>query len=332
MKRREFITLVGGVAAWATAGRAQQRLQRIAIVHPSNPIAALGTSGDLQHWRAFFRELERLGFSEGKNLLVERYSGEGQIDHYEELAKQVVSRAPDLIVTASAGMIRHFRSATETIPIVGVTSDPVAFGLTPSLPRPEGNITGVVTDAGFEIWQKRIALLKEAVPSVGRIGFLATRAVVEGPIRRLIEEAAQRTGVVLIMGALESPVNQSEYSRVFAVLLQDRVQAIVIGPGPENFTYWRSIVGLVAKNRLPAIYSYRDFPEGGGLMAYAVDLVDLHIRAAGQVVQILKGAKVSEIAFYQATTFKLVINLKTAKALGLTIPPSLLARADELIE
>jgi putative ABC transport system substrate-binding protein len=229
-------------------------------------------------------------------------------------------------------MVEHFKSATQMTPIVGVISDPIARDLSRSIGRPGGNITGVVTDAGLEIWEKRLALLKEVAPKADRVGFLAPKGTIEGPEGRAVREASERMNVALTMGPLESPINQLEYVRVFGVFAQESVRALVVSDAAENATYSGTVVELAAKARLPAIGWLRDFTEDGGLMAYAIDLVDLYGRAAGQVAQILNGTKVGEIPFYRATTFKLIINLKTAKALGLNVPPTLLARADEVIE
>ena len=332
MRRREFIGLVGGLAAWPVASSAQRRLPRIAVVHPSHPVAVLSAIKGNQFFRGFFAELERLGYSEGKNLTVERYSGDGRTDRYAEFAKEIVSRSPDVIFVISSRMVEHFKSATQMTPIVGVISDPIARHFSRSIGRPGGNITGVVTDAGLEIWEKRLALLKEVAPKADRVGFLAPKGTIEGPEGRAVREASERMNVALTMGPLESPINQLEYVRVFGVFAQESVRALVVSDAAENATYSGTVVELAAKARLPAIGWLRDFTEDGGLMAYAIDLVDLYGRAAGQVAQILNGTKVGEIPFYRATTFKLIINLKTAKALGLNVPPTLLARADEVIE
>jgi putative ABC transport system substrate-binding protein len=306
-------------------------MPRIAIVHPSDPVSSLSATGGYR-WRAFFTELERLGFSEGKNLQVERHSGESRPDRYAELAKEVAERSPNAVVTNSTRMALHFMKASGTVPVVAFTGDPVAAGITSSLARPSGNVTGVITDAGYEIIEKNIALLKEVVRNLARVGLLAPRAFFDGPMEPYLQRIAQRTGVIVVKGALESPINQLEYARVFAVLAQERADALVVMPAPENVAHAQTIVELAAKDRLPAIYRTSDFLEAGGLMAYAVDVPDLYRRVAAQVAGILKGAKVSDVPFYQATTFKLIINLKTARALGLTIQPSLLARADEMIE
>jgi putative tryptophan/tyrosine transport system substrate-binding protein len=328
MRRREFIGLIGASIMWPAA--AQQRVPRIAIVHPSDPVAALGLAGPA-HWRAFFAELERQGFAEGKSLVVQRYSGEGRTDRYAQLAKEAVSGNPDIIFTVTPRMIAHLKGAGATIPIAASTSDPIAFGISSSLAKPEGNITGVIPDAGIEVNDKRLALLKELVPHATRFGYLVPRAAMGLAVGRRVQDACQRMGVALIVGPLETLI-ESEYARAFALLAQERADVLLVASNAESRTHSRLIVELADKVRLPAIYPYRDYMESGGLMAYAVDLVDLYRRAAGQVDQLLKGARVSDIPFYQATTFKLVINLKTAKALGLTVPQSLLAAADEVIE
>ncbi|MGE3702679.1 MAG: ABC transporter substrate-binding protein [Hyphomicrobiaceae bacterium] len=334
MRRRHFLALAGGAVAWPLSAFGQQQrtgMPRIAIVHPSDPIASLTATGGFR-WQAFFAQLERLGFSEGKNLVVERYSGGGLSERYAELAKEVVNRKPDAIVTNSNRMASHFQRATDTIPVVAFTADPVLAGITSNLGRPDRNVTGAVTDAGYEVNDKKIALLKEIVPHLQRIGFLGPRAALDGPMGPFQQRAAERTGVALIKGALENPIYELEYARVFAILAKERVDGLIVLPAPENVTHLQSIVELAAKGKLPTIYHTSEFTDAGGLMAYAIDLIDLYSRVADQLVAILRGAKVSEVPFYQATTFKLVINLKTAKALGITVPATLLARADEVIE
>jgi len=333
LRRREFIALLGGAVAWPITSRAQQRtaIPRIAIVHPSDPVTSLNATS-VSRWRAFFTELERLGFHEGTNLQVERYSGEGRSDRYAELAKEVADRSPNAVVTNSTRMASHFMTASRTVPVVAFTGDPIAGGLTTSLAKPSGNVTGVITDAGSEVLEKNIALLKELVPNIARVGVLVPRAFFDGPMEPHLQRAAQRTGVRTVNGGLESPINRLEYERVFAMLGHERAEALVVLPAPENILHAQTIVELAARDGLPAIYRIRDFSEAGGLMAYAIDTPDLYRRAAGQVGAILKGAMVNEVPFYQATSFKLIINLKAAKALGITVPPTLLARADEVIE
>jgi putative ABC transport system substrate-binding protein len=335
MRRREFIALVGGAAAvLPLAAQAQKspEMRRLAIVHPSSPIAELTETGS-PRYVAFFKELRRLGHVEGHNIAVERYSGEGRTEHFAELASEVVSRSPDLIVATTSRLVLNFKAATTTIPIVGLMADPVRFGIVESLARPGGNITGISTDAGLEIWGKRLGLLRETVPGTSKVGFLASRVLWESPIAiAALQEAAEGMGISLIGPPLEGTIQEQEYRRVFEVLEQGHPDALIVGDQAENLTYRRIIIELAAKGGLPALYPYREQAEAGGLMAYAPDLLDLYRRAAGNVSDILNGAKPSDIPVYQASKFELVINSKTAKMLGLTFSPSLLARADEVIE
>ena len=328
MKRREFIALAGGVAAWPLAARGQQRaaIPRLAMVHPTQFLPTH------PYRQAFFAELARHGFAEGKSLIVELHAAGGRTERYSELSKEVVGSRPDVIFAFSTTMVLPLKAATETIPIVGMTGDPIARGIAHSLARPGGNVTGVVGDAGPEIWGKRLAILKEALPNAVRIGFLAPRRSIEGPQGSAMRDPAQRMSLRLIMASLESPINELEYARVFGMLAQERAEALVTNDSTEHFPFHKAILELAAKGGLPTLYHLRDFVDAGGLMSYSVDLVELFTRAARQVAEILKGAKAGEMPFYQATTFKLMIHLKTAKALGLTMPPTLLARADEVIE
>ena len=193
-------------------------------------------------------------------------------------------------------------------------------------------MTGVSVDAGPEIHTKRLELLKEAFPQVSRIGVLARR-LPESPYRKPLEEGAQRLGLVLVGPPLEGTLQETEYRRVFEAMAQEHADALLVSSfDPENMANRQLIVGLAEKYRLPTIYPFREFVESGGLMAYATDLVDLNTRAAGYVDRILKGEPPGDIPIYQAVKFELVINVKAANAIGLTIPPALLARADEVIE
>jgi putative ABC transport system substrate-binding protein len=333
MKRREFITLVGSAAAaWPLAVRSQQpaKMKRVAMIHPSRKVDDLTINGPAA-FKAFFKELSRLGYVEGQNLAVERYSGEGRPERYIGLAREVVSSHPDLIFSIAGPLALLFKTATPTIPIVTITADPIATGLVPSIAHPGGNITGVTVDAGLEILGKRIGLLVEATSKPSNAGYLASRGGWERPSGAAAREAAKRAGISLT-GELLVTFNEGEYRRVFSTLRQDRVDAIIVSDEPEHITYQVPLVELIAKSSIPAVYPYRDFVEVGGLMSYSIDLVDAFRRLANLVDQILKGANPRDIPFYQATKFELAINVKTAKALGLDLPATLIGRADEAIE
>jgi putative ABC transport system substrate-binding protein len=333
MKRREFIAGLL-VAASLRPARAQQatKTYRLALVHPSNPIADMSETSTRAFYRSFFKELRQLGYVEGKNLIIERYSGAGWTEHFYELTRDVVRHQPDVIFASSSRLVREFKEATNTIPIVASTDDPVVGGLVASLARPGGNITGVSVDAGIEIWGKRLGLLMEAIPHLSRVGFLASRGALEAAVGAAMREAAQRRGVALVAPPLDGPFVEAEYRRVFATMVQERADGLIVNDQVEHATNRRLIAELAEENRLPAIYAYREQVEAGGLMAYAIDLSALYRHAAEHIDLILKGAKPGEIPYYQATKFELIINVKAARAIGLSIPPSLLLRADEVIE
>jgi len=333
MRPREVIA---GLLVAATTVRTQaqqsEKVYHIAIVHPSAAVADLSETGT-PRFVAFFKELRRLGYVEGQNIVVERYSGAGRTEHYSELASEVVGQKPDLILTIRSRMVQHFKAATATIPVIGLMADPVPMGIVDSLARPGGNITGICTDSGPEVIGKRLELLREAVPRMSKAGFLASRRVWEGPFGiAALQPAAERMGISIIGPPLEGALREAEYRRVFDVLRQSRPNAVIVGDQAENLTNARLIAELAAMSRLPTIYTYREQVDAGGLMAYAPDLLDIYRRAAGYVDQILKGAKPGEVPIYLADRFELVVNVKAAKAIGLTIPPSLLMRADEVIE
>jgi putative tryptophan/tyrosine transport system substrate-binding protein len=334
MKRREFVALIGGAAAtWPLAARAQQLANqpRIAIFHPAIPTTLLTETGGGSAWRAFFGELRRLGYVEGKNLIIERYSAEGHHERYADMAREIVARNPDVIVTGTNPVVIAFMAATSTIPVVAFMLDPLKAGLVTSLARPGGNLTGITLDAGIEIWGKRLEMLKEAIPSMAKVAFLGMRDGWEGSSGQVLREVGDRLGISLAF-MLPQQGTPSEIGRVFAVMAQERPDAVLVSGEGDLYAHRKLIAELAEKHRLPAMCPYRDYVEAGGLMAYAVDLAELLRRMADDVHQILKGAKPGDIPIYQATKFELLINLKTAKALRLEMPSTLLARADEVIE
>jgi putative ABC transport system substrate-binding protein len=323
MQRREFITLLGGVAAWPVAARAQPPAtqSRIAIFHPAIPTTHLTETGGGSAWRAFFAELRRLGYVEGENLIIERYSAEGHHERYADLAREIVTRNPDLIVTGTNPVVKSVTAATSTIPVVAFMLDPLKAGLVTSLARPSGNLTGITLDAGIEIWEKRLQMLKEAVPSTAKAAFLGMRGGWEGSSAQVLRDAADRLGISLVL-MLPEKGTPSEIERVFAAMEQQRPDAVLVSGEGDLYANRQLIAELAEKNRLPVMCPYRDYVEAGALMAYAVDLAELLKRMANNVHQILRGTKPGDIPIYQATKFELLINLKTAKALSLTLPPA----------
>jgi len=332
MRRREFLAGLL-LAAASPASWAQQRATppRIVIFHPAIPASLLTETGGGTAWRAFFGELRRLGYIEGQNLIIERSSAEGHHERYVDLAREIAARNPDLIVTGTNPVVLAFKAATSAIPLVAFMADPLKAGLVASLARPGGNLTGITLDAGIEIWGKRLELLKEAVPSTTRVAFLAMREGWEGSFGEAMRDVAGRLGVSLI-SMLPDMGTVAEIERVFAAMAEHRPDAVLVSGEGDLYAHPKLIVELAEKYRLPTMSPYRDFTDAGGLMAYTVDLAELLRHMAGEVKQILNGAKPGDVPIYQPTKFDLRINRKTAKAFGLTLPTALLSRADEIID
>ena len=337
MKRREFIGLVGGVAASPiVAGTARaaepDKVYKVAAVSPSVAVSDMSETGAMPTWRALFKELRRLGYIEGKNLVVLRFSGGSDTSSYDAIVRDVVSAAPDVILASTSRMVLRLKAATNTIPVVGNMGDPIGFGIVQSLSRPGNNITGVTTDAGREIWGKRLAMLREVLPKASGIGYLASEEVWVSSTGMVMRDAAAKISVSFVGSRLQGTLHQSEYQRVFETFKRENAQGIVASDQAENYSQRRLIVDLAKQFGIPTIYPFREFVEIGGLMAYAVDISEGYHRMAGYADLILQGTKPSEMPIYQVTRFTTLVNLKTAKELGLEIPSSLLATADEIIE
>jgi ABC-type uncharacterized transport system substrate-binding protein len=335
MKRREFIDLACGASVLAaTTSRAAwavepHKMYRLAILHPSHPLSELTESSHFKYYREFFHELRQLGYIEGNNLLVERFSGEGRSDHYPEVAREAAARNPNVVLAITNYMVGPLKEVTSTIPIVALTGDPVQFGLVTSMARPGGNITGVSADAGLEIWGKRLQLFREVVPTISKLGILGIQ---KNPEAAVMQETTGKAGIGVVGPFYVNRGSDDEYREVFATMSQSGANALFVDGAPEHITKRQLIGELAAKYRLPAIYPFRVFVEAGGLMSYGVDLVEIFRQAARDVDQILKGASPADIPFYQPTKFEFVVNLKAAKEIGLTMSEPLLARADEVIE
>ena len=320
MERRKFIGLVGAAALGRPlAAQAQQptKIRRIAFIHSGIPVSELTVNSRTFWIRTFFLELSRLGLIEGTNLVVERYSAEGNASRYAALTAEVVSRKPDVIIANSPVLVKAIGS---TIPIVAIMGDPIASGLVTSLARPGGRLTGVTIDGGPGMVARRLQILKEAVPGATKIVALVGSAA---------EESRSKGAVAT---KLMSQIDETHLRGAFAELAEEKVDGVLVGENGSFVAERAVIVELAAKLRLPVIYPYREHAEAGGLMAYGPELGELAKRMALDVQQILAGANPGDIPIYQPTKLELVINLKTATALQLTIPQSVLAQADEVIE
>jgi putative ABC transport system substrate-binding protein len=333
--RREFITLLGGAAAaWPLSARAQQpaRVYRIALHHPSNPTSELSENGGIPYYRVFFEELRRLGYVEGRNLTVSRYSSGGRTEQYADLAREVVRTSPDVIVTVTSRMVLNFKAASSTIPIVAITGDPVAFGVAASLARPGGNSTGATSDTGPEYYAKSVQVLKEAVPTLSTLGFIAPPTAWGSPLGLAMREAAPQLGIMQLIPGLLERYEEAEYRNAFGMMAQRHVDAVLTSDQAEHFTHRRLIVELAETYSLPTMTPWLENVEIGGLIAYGPDRKGMYRYLASCVDKVLRRENPGEIPIYQSVSFKLANNLKTAKALGLVIPASVVARADEVIE
>jgi putative ABC transport system substrate-binding protein len=328
--RRSFIgTLAGGLVAAPLGAGAQQaeRVYRIGYL-ATFPPAQLGVRAT--GWNAFKQGLRDHGYVEGQNLIIEMRLSEGKTERFPALAAELVRLKVDVIVTAQTSSTLAAKKATTTIPIVmAAVGDPVGAGLVGSLARPGGNITGLSL-LNPALSGKRVELLKEILPGATRLGVLGNPTNPWTALMvREIEVVARTLGMQVQRLEVERP---TDFEAAFGAATRGRAAALLVLEDPMIFGYRPTIVGLAAKSRLPAAYGLREFVDVGGLMSYGANLPDLWRRAATYVDKILKGTKPGDLPVEQPTKFELVINLKTAKALGLTIPPSLLGRADEVIE
>jgi putative ABC transport system substrate-binding protein len=331
MRRRVFTAGLLLAAAGRTALAQQPTKQhRIAIFIASGPVTRLDDPTS-HAWRAFWEELRRLGDVEGENLTVERYSGGGRPEGYADLAREVVSRNPEVIVPISPPIMHAVAAATGTIPIVG-SGAYTELGQVPSLARPGGNVTGITVDPGWEIYGKRLQILKEAIPSASKVAVLDMPTGADRQQRQEVLRKASGLLQISLTDVLLQKTTTSEYQRGFAEIALDRPDAIFISGISEFFADRQSIVELVDKTHVPAMYPWREYVEAGGLMAYGTDFAELWHRLADDVHQVLNGTKPSDIPIYQPTKYEFLINLKAAKELDLMFPPALLALADEVIE
>jgi putative tryptophan/tyrosine transport system substrate-binding protein len=324
MRRREFIALIGGAAAWPLAARAQQAAMPVVGFVRSESIA------DATNLVTAFRQgLKEAGFVEGQNVTVEYRSGEGQRERLQSVVAELIRRPVSVIAGNSVAMLLA-KAATATIPVVFASGgDPVQQGLVASLNRPGGNVTGIVFLSGT-LGTKRLELLRQIAPKATAIGMLANPNTTETETERTdVQAAAQAIGMQLIVADVSS---DRDIEPALAALVQRGVGALLVGAGGFMTSHRERIVALATRQALPAMYGLREFVAAGGLMSYGTSITDAFRQVGVYTGRILKGEKPTDLPVMQSTKFELVLNLKTAKTLGLAIPPSLLALADEVIE
>jgi putative ABC transport system substrate-binding protein len=324
VKRRDFITLVGGAAAWPLAARAQQQV--IGFLSPFSP------DGHSERLRAFRQGLAETGYVEGASLAIEyRWAGD-QFDRLPALAAELARRQVAVIAaTGSIAAALAAKAATTTIPIVFVVAeDPIKVGLVASLARPEGNLTGI-NFLTAESVAKRLGLLRELVPGTARVAVLVNPANAVNA-ETTLRDAQAAAGAMGLQTQVINATTSREINAAFSVLVRERPDVLFVG-GDGFFNNRRSqLVNLASRHALPTAYADRVFPEIGGLMSYGTNIIDAYRQVGSYVGRILKGAKPAELPVMQATKFELVINAETARMLGLTVPPGVLAIADEVIE
>jgi putative ABC transport system substrate-binding protein len=324
MRRRRFIAAVGGALVLPRAVRAQERgeVHRVAYLSP-NPVQTISPL-----MVALLDGLRELGYVQGRNLAFEVRHADGKPERLPEVARELVASKPDVIVTGINVTTQLVRKQTTTIPIVmAVGTGVVEEGLVASLARPGGNVTGVTWDVGLEVMPKRFDFLKQAVPGLSRVAVLWDAGQDAAEFKRAIERGGAEAGVTLIWIDYDDDLEQ-----MFKAAVREKAQAVFTGGGGRFFRHRKAIVELATKYRLPDTHYSGEFVEAGGLMSYAPNLPDLFRRAAVYVDKILRGAKAAELPVERPVKLDLLINLKTAQALGLTIPQSLLIHATRVVE
>jgi putative tryptophan/tyrosine transport system substrate-binding protein len=336
MRRRVVITLISGglvAALWPIRVRSADKIYRIVFVVPTGQFVD-AKEGDATKSvvDGFLQGLRELGYVDGKNMKFEFYSAEGKLGQIDDIAARVLETSPDAILAAGGGAneVAHaFQRMTQTVPIVMAnSSDPAAQGLVASLARPGGNITGFSGNTGPEFEAKRLQLLREVAPNASRVAYLGLKLDWESPAAVGVRDAAEWLGMTL----LHAEHTQSNYDNAFAFIVQEQLQGLFVARNPWNFSNRRAITTFAMDRRIAAVYPTREFAEVTGLISYGPSLFDLYRRAAGHVDKILKGSRPADLPVEQPTKFELVVNLKTARGLELTIPPALVALADDVID
>jgi putative ABC transport system substrate-binding protein len=329
MRRREFITLLGGAAAaWPLTARAQQPggVRRIGVLLPGNS----ATAARNPRMQAFYKALQELGWVEGKNVAFERRWAEGRYERLTDLAIELARLNVDVIVTASTHPAKAAKSATSAIPIVIMDpGDPVATGLVAGLASPGGNVTGVSSIAP-DLAAKRLEILKETAPKIYRVLILFNATIPPAEVAmKEMTAAAPVLGLQVQSVPVQGPAG---FDDAFGMVTRDHAEGLVVFADPLTFSHQQLIVDFAAKTRIAAMFAAREFVDIGGLISYGPSYPGMFRRGAYYVDRILRGTKPADLPVEQPTKFELVINLKTAKALGLEVPPTLLTRADEVIE
>jgi ABC-type uncharacterized transport system substrate-binding protein len=331
VKRREFFTLLGGAAAtWPLAARAQQPGERMRRIGVLNGLAE--TDAEAQAWDTAFRKrLDELGWIDGRNVRIDYRWGAGSVDRMQLFAKELVRLNPEVMLAVTTPATAALQRETRVIPIVfAIVSDPIGSGFVASLANPGGNITGFI-NIKSSLSGKWLELLREIAPQVSRVGFIFNPQT--APYARYYLDTFRSAASAFAVQPIEAPVHSiAEIEAVMTMLGREAGAGLVVMPDTSMALHRETIIALADRYRVPTVYPFRFFVIGGALMSYGVDLADLLRRAASYVDRVLHGARPDELPVQLPTKFELVLNFKTAKTLGLAFPPTLIARADEVIE
>ncbi|TGD99274.1 ABC transporter substrate-binding protein [Methylobacterium nonmethylotrophicum] len=336
MRRRDVLSLTAAQVAsvlWSRDATSADKLPRVVFV---TPLGRFVGAQDGDAWKglvtAFLQGLRELGYVDGSTMKFEFYSGDGKVGQIDEIAARVLATSPDVVLAGGGGAneVAHaFKRLTRTVPIVMAnSSDPVLQGLVANLARPGGNVTGFTGNTGPDFEVKRLELLREVAPDASRVGYLGLKIDWESPAAVAVRNAAEKLGATVIHAEHRS----LDYEGAFAHIAREQLRGVLVARNPWNFSNRQAITAFVASRRIAAIYPTREFIEVAGLISYGPSLLDLYRRAARYVDKILKGEKPADLPVEQPTKYELVINSKAAQQIGIALPASLLARADEVIE
>jgi len=334
MRRREFLSFFVGLSTTVGNGAAYtgEAPKRVALVAGSTRVTQMHEGSTNVYFRTFFEELRRLGYVEGKNLVVLRFTSGGHSERIPDTAREVVAAVPDVIFAFSSRMVQQLRKTTTAIPVVGYMADPISFGIVEDLSHPGKNFTGVATEASSELDGKRLSLFRELAPGASHIAVLAPASYWRTVYGDAFRDAAGRLGFTIVGEPVEDPVSQETIERTFAWLAAKHADCLMIPDIPENYAHLQRIVELSIHEKLPTLAPIRLYVTAGALMSYAADPVDLMRRAVAYVDRILKGERPGDLPIYRASRYELIINRKTAQKLNLRIPPFLETVADEIID